>query len=381
MPDAAGGAVQLSSPSQTLAETFTLPTNIERAYLEVMAQSQQTDEQWFLCPPSALETELLGFCGNTAFRETEITIDGTPAGVAPIYPWIYTGGIDPFLWAPIPGVQTLNFVPYRVDLTPFASLLSDGAPHTVSLGVFDTEYYFNVYATLLFYQDHGSSQITGEVTQNTLSAQPNPTVTNKLSVNSNGDVTGTLTVASKRNFTLEGYVHTSHGKVDTKVIQSVHFSNMQQYNITSSLDVENVNQTSTVDSTTTTRTPALVFEQSRHWSFPIVADIKFIAYPDGDFAQISKITQKYEITDTEKANGIPIYFGTVANTVASTDDLLINSSFQITGNQDQASSQDYYSLDTIHGCYSRSLTAANNVLTGITKGQGCEAAPKPSGGN
>ena len=381
IPDAAGGAVELSTPTQSLSETFTLPTNVERAYLDVIAQSQQTDEQWFLCPPTALETELEDFCGNTAFRETEITIDGTPAGVAPVSPWIYTGGIDPYLWAPIPGVQTLNFIPYRVDLTPFASVLSDGASHTISLSEFNTEYYFNMYATLLLYQDHGSSQITGEVTENTISAEPSPTVTNKLSVNSSGDVTGSLTVASKRNFTVEGYVNTSHGKVDTKVFQSIHFANTQQYDITSSLDVENVDQTSTVDSTTTTRTPALTFIQSRQWSFPIVADIKFIAYPDGNFAQISKITQKYEVTDTEKANGIPIYFGTLANTVSSTDDLLINSSFEITGNQDQASSQDYYSLDTLHGCYSRSLTAANNVLTGNTKGQGCESAPKPSGSN
>jgi hypothetical protein len=381
IPDAAGGAVELSLPTQSLSETFTLPTNVERAYLDVIAQSQQTDEQWFLCPPTALETELEDFCGNTAFRETEITIDGTPAGVAPVSPWIYTGGIDPYLWAPIPGVQTLNFIPYRVDLTPFASVLSDGTSHTISLSEFNTEYYFNMYATLLLYQDHGSSQITGEVTENTISAEPSPTVTNKLSVNSSGDVTGSLTVASKRNFTVEGYVNTSHGKVDTKVFQSIHFANTQQYDITSSLDVENVDQTSTVDSTTTTRTPALTFIQSRQWSFPIVADIKFIAYPDGNFAQISKITQKYEVTDTEKANGIPIYFGTLANTVSSTDDLLINSSFEITGNQDQASSQDYYSLDTLHGCYSRSLTAANNVLTGNTKGQGCESAPKPSGSN
>jgi len=55
---------------------------------------------------------------NTAFRESEVTIDGNPAGVAPVYPWIFTGGIDPELWIPIPGVQTLNFKPYRVNLTP-----------------------------------------------------------------------------------------------------------------------------------------------------------------------------------------------------------------------------------------------------------------------
>ena len=28
------------------------------------------------------------------------------------------------LWRPIPGVHTLNFEPYRVDLTPFAAILS-----------------------------------------------------------------------------------------------------------------------------------------------------------------------------------------------------------------------------------------------------------------
>jgi hypothetical protein len=376
MPDAAGGAVELSSPTQTLSETFTLPANVERAYLDVIAQSQQTDEQWFLCPPTALESELLGFCGNTAFRETEITIDGTPAGVAPIYPWIYTGGIDPFLWAPIPGVQTLNFVPYRVDLTPFAGLLSDGEQHTIALSVFNTEYYFNVYATLLLYQDHGSSTVTGEVAENTISAEPTPALVNNLVVHSNGNVTGDLKVTSKRQFTLEGYVNTSHGKVDTKVFETINYSNIQDYHITPTVDIENVAQSTTVDSTTTTRDGVLVFEQDKHLSFPLTTDINFFQNPDGSFGQITTISQKYEATDTEKANGIPIYYGIVSNGVNTTDDLLVNSSFEITGNQDQASSQDYFSFDTLHGCYSRGLTAANNVLTGITKGQGCSGVPK-----
>ena len=52
-----------------------------------------------------------------------------PVGIAPIYPWIYTGGIDPGLWRPSPGIQTLSFEPYRVDLTPYAAWLSDGQQH------------------------------------------------------------------------------------------------------------------------------------------------------------------------------------------------------------------------------------------------------------
>jgi len=44
-------------------------------------------------------------CGNTGFRETEITIDGHPPAWRRSFPWIYTGGIDPYLWIPIPGCR------------------------------------------------------------------------------------------------------------------------------------------------------------------------------------------------------------------------------------------------------------------------------------
>ena len=127
--------------------------------------------------PSDVASELQSCC-NTGFRETEITIDGAPAGVAPVYPWIFTGGIDPFLWFPIPGVQTLNFTPYRVNLTPFVGLLSNGQSHTVSLSVFNANDYFSATASLLLYLDSGSTQVTGAVTQNTLAA-PSPVITEK----------------------------------------------------------------------------------------------------------------------------------------------------------------------------------------------------------
>src|SRR5581483_3223444 len=115
-------------------------------------------------------------CGNTAFRETEIWIDGKPAGVAPVYPWIYTGGIDPYLWEPIPGVQTLDFRPYRVDLTPFAGVLSDGNAHTVAVSVYNANSYFLATANLLAYEDHGATKVTGGVLRNTLSMAPSPRV-------------------------------------------------------------------------------------------------------------------------------------------------------------------------------------------------------------
>ena len=209
-----GGTVFLSNTASALSATFNLPTNVERAYLDVIAQSQSGDEFWYTCVPNDVANELQSG-GATGFRESEVTIDGQPAGVAPVYPWIYTGGIDPLLWRPIPGVQALNFVPYRVDLTAFAGVLSNGKPHTVSVNVFNANNGFSTTATLLAFLDHGSTQITGAVTKNTLTAAPAPNVAENLATDASGNIIGNVVVTSNRNFRVEGFVRTSHGRVET----------------------------------------------------------------------------------------------------------------------------------------------------------------------
>src|ERR1700727_2203926 len=212
LPVQQGGnsSFQITSSNTQVVQSFTLPRNTEAAYLDVVAQSQSQEEQWFFCVPSDIAPQL-GDCGNTAFREVEISVDGKAAGVAPVYPWIYTGGLDPGLWVPIPGVQTLNLVPYRVDLTPFAGTLNDGEPHTVGVSVFNAFGFFSVTAQLLVYQDHGSREVTGAVTENTLTA-PNPAVTNGVTFDASGDAAGVVTTTNTDNFTISGFVNTSHGR-------------------------------------------------------------------------------------------------------------------------------------------------------------------------
>src|ERR1700757_3064024 len=82
--DPTGGTTFLNSGSDSLSKSFTLPTNVERAFLDVVAQSQAGDEFWYTCVPSDVANELQS-CGGGAFRESQVTIDGTPAGVAPVY--------------------------------------------------------------------------------------------------------------------------------------------------------------------------------------------------------------------------------------------------------------------------------------------------------
>ncbi|HEV2400925.1 MAG TPA: peptide-N4-asparagine amidase [Candidatus Sulfotelmatobacter sp.] len=359
-----GGTVALSSTSSTLAGTFTLPTNIQNAYLDVYAQSQYQDEFWYTCVPNDVSNELFS-CGNTAFRETEITIDGSPAGVAPIFPWIFTGGIDPYLWFPLPGVQTLNFTPYRVDLTPFAATLSNGQPHTISLSVFNSDNYFSATASLLVYQDLGSTSVTGALTKDTLTSAPNPVVTENLKVGNT--ITGTVKVVSNRNFTLSGYVNTSHGKVTTTISQSVNFRNSQNFNITNTKYVQDINQSSTVNSTTTVSTkgqPTLTY--TRNLQFPLNFDISQVTQSNGDIAQTSTSWQTYNVQNTTKQDGLQMYLGLLTNAVSSQDTLTFDSSFNLLGNSNQASSQLYNNSDSTGVSEVCTLTAANNALTSFS---------------
>jgi hypothetical protein len=367
-----GGTTFLNTTANSLSRTFTLPTNVERAFLDVVAQSQANDEFWYTCVPNDVAGELQS-CGNTGFRESEVSIDGQPAGVAPVYPWIYTGGIDPLLWRPIPGVQTLNFVPYRVDLTPFAGVLSNGQPHTVAVNVFNANFGFSTTATLLLFQDHDAQVVTGDVTENSIGAAPVPDVVENLNTDPSGNITGTVTVTSSRQFTVAGFVNTSHGNVRTNVVQSISFSNIQSFNITNTQFVQNITQRTNLSSETKTQGGGdnpRAFQQSFEW--PLDLGFSFIINPDGTGSQTTSIKQQY--LSEESGHGGPgaDSFRSISNTVTPSDTLLFDASFNITGSTGQQNAQTYFSHDFTGGCFSRTITAATGVLTSIADGKGCQ---------
>lgn len=371
--DPTGGTAFLSNTSSSLSKTFTLPRNIEQAFLDVVAQSQAGDEFWYTCVPDDVAGELQS-CGATGFRETQVAIDGQPAGVAPVYPWIYTGGIDPLLWRPIPGVQTLNFVPYRVDLTPFAGLLNDGQPHQVSVNVFNANSGFSTTATLLLFQDHGSNVVTGKLTQNTLAAAPNPSVIENLTTDASGNITGTVTVTSARQFTVEGFVSTSHGRVETQVTQGINFSNAQTFNITNAVFVQNIAQLTDISSQSTRRHEdgdAQISSQRFHW--PLNLDFSFVVNADGSGgSQTTKINQQFESVKTVHGEDGEDSFSVVSNTVTPSDTLLFNANFNITGSTGQQSTQRFFSRDSAAGCFGRTITASAGLLTSITDANSCD---------
>ena len=367
-----GDAGTLNTTSSQITQTLNLPMNVERVALDVIAQSQSNDEFWYFCVPND-QTSNLESCGNTAFRETEISIDGQPAGVAPVYPWIYTGGIDPYLWEPIPGVQTLDFKPFRVDLTPFAGLLADGNPHTVAVSVFNANSYFLATANLLVYQDHESKRTTGGILHNTLSMAPTPVVTENITTGSGPTYTGDIAVGSDRSYEISGYLNTSHGRVVTTLHQKVHFLSTQNFNVSATTDIQNAQQLTTMDAFTTVLGGFDSAMSEQHFSYPLTIDFSFVTNSDGSFTQTTSVDQQDQVQFHGAGLGSGFRSSSVTNEVKASDTLNWDSSGNFLGPTGSATTQTYRQRGNHGECYARTITANAQKLTSVVDGQGCDS--------
>jgi hypothetical protein len=173
-----------------------------------------------------------------------------------------------------------------------------------------------------------------------------------------------VTTTSAREFKVAGFVNTSHGRVDTEVRQSVNFKNVQNFDITSSVDTQDIFQeTNVVSSTTTTREGGHSVETQETFSYPLTVDITLTFAADGSATQVTTAAQEFK-------NNVwsPFSSSFVDNKVNSTDTLALNSSFDITGNSGAKSSQSYKAFDSRGEKYSCSLASENNALTSVSGG-------------
>jgi Peptide N-acetyl-beta-D-glucosaminyl asparaginase amidase A len=383
LPGTADGSYTLQSSTSTLSLTFTvprqvenIPTTVARAYLDVFAQSQYQDEFWYSNVPDNLAQQLNQY-GGTSFREVEVSIDGQVAGFAPVYPWIYTGGIDPYLWAPIPGVQALNFVPYRIDLSPFAVPLSDGNSHTISLNVYNANNYFLASANLLVYLNYNSSSLTGGVT---VTGDYQPALDIQENIHQvKGYSNGTIGTRSTRHLTVQGYVVVSPTeKLVTTVEQNASFSNDQRFVVSATHYEQDILQLTKLTTKSTYQDlnsapgkSSLTLVSVKDLSYPLTANIVQTFNSDGSGQQKTTIDQEYLIDQQGNwvpENGLPLkvtsYTSHLSNVVNAVDTLLFNSSFQITGNQGQASSETYsFDASAPKESYLHTIKAANSVVT------------------
>jgi hypothetical protein len=383
--------VNLQTGDDQLLRKIEFPRNTSRVYLDVFAQSQFHDEFWYTCLPDEYIQQTTAFamrrgykgapvrpraCSGGSYREVEVSLDGQPAGLAPISPWVYTGGIDPYLWRPTPGVETLNFVPYRVDLTPFAGLLSDGAEHSVVVQVLGSNHYFSVGAALLVYRDRKAERTGGAVTRNTLKgASLKPTVTSTLGKDPT-KVEGEVLTRAKQSYVIEGYVNTPAGRVRTRVEESVSFANTQKFTAVDPQTTRHVTEQSGQVSSTSRSTggdsggPTL----QSSFDYSLTSDVLRRSGQDRSRSQTVRLQQNFDRQIHQRQGGQPSYQASIHNARTAADQVTFNFNaghIGSSGNRDQTSTQTFTFTDSLGDCYRAKLNAAGGKVSSFTEGQGC----------
>ncbi|MFG3227956.1 peptide-N4-asparagine amidase [Kitasatospora sp. NPDC048194] len=225
------GPFALTQAAPTAGRELAFPQNLQRLTAEVYARGGGACEEFaYASAPDAFAAAnpSIGVCGKGPFRELRLTVDGRVAGAVWPYPVIYTGGWDPLLWRPVPGVFAFDLPAYRLDLTPYVGLLLDGRPHTVGITVNASEAQSNDVWTgqvnLFAETDHGAGHTSGQLTDYRVA--PEATVGTELTDHGGGS--GDWTVTAARHDLARGWVQTSHGRITTEVRDDLAFSSGQQ---------------------------------------------------------------------------------------------------------------------------------------------------------
>jgi hypothetical protein len=343
-------------PSDVRTTSVTFPRNLTRAYLELYLKGNSCDEFWFGSQPDDYAGPN-GLCGGGAFREVQVLIDGQLAGIAWPFPFIFTGGVNPWLWRPIPAVNAFDMPPQVVDLTPYVGLLTDGESHTISLRVAHDGFYWGIDSDLLLYRDPVLSQTTGALVSRSIG--PDAGETYGENTGSNG---GVFTTNASRHLVVSGYVDTSSGRITTTVDQTFGFSNKQELDLTNFL--ENVTHDERIDTVTTTTGSDSTTVQRVSDSYPIRMRSLFQTPQQGqkDFWRLpAGVGQSLQRSTSVTVNGVQTFSSWLDDAVNASG--LLSRTNGVTTMSGGRDSEDYVASDSTGACYHHRIVAAQGFVT------------------
>ncbi|HTJ66347.1 MAG TPA: peptide-N4-asparagine amidase [Actinospica sp.] len=347
---------------QTASLTETFPTNLTNASIEVYARGNGCEEFWYSNVPDNDAADIAnGYCSGGTYREVGVEVDGKLAGIAQVYPVIYSGGINPMMWRPIMSVDSVRTEPYTMNLTPFAGLLSDGKQHTITIvPPADISDVWMVDATMFLTTDAHAGHTGGAVTADTIAAAPALTTT----ITSPASGTNLITADASRDWSVSGYVDTSRGRVRTTVSQHATYQNTDK--IWDGGEYQNVTQQDQGYDVVTTNG----LSTKATWSYPISMNASYIPDTTGNgFTLTAQVSQARFTTTAVGVGRAYLTTGSVSDQVKASGVLQRDD----TGANIQADgqdSEDYQSQSISEPCYHHVITANHGQITSDTQ-PGC----------
>jgi hypothetical protein len=220
---------------------LTTPRNSERVIAEVYATGSGggCEEYWYLTVPA--EAPYSCKTDHGPYREVRIAVDGRLAGIAAPFPNVWTGGwSNPFLWYVVPGPRAFDVQPLRYDLTPFAGLLNVGRPHRIEVsvaGLPEGRAGWSTPVNVLVWQDERRAHVPGGL----VTSQAGTPVNSSTYAPGPENQEHRVDTEGGGRLTVSGYVDTSHGRVTTTVSRTLAHTSTHRWTdgeTTDALDAE-----------------------------------------------------------------------------------------------------------------------------------------------
>ncbi|MEY9989493.1 hypothetical protein ABIE67_001525 [Streptomyces sp. V4I8] len=347
--------------------TLTTPRNSERIVAEVYATGSGggCEEFWYLSAPDPAPYSCKA--GGGPYREVQIEVDGRLAGIAAPFPHVWTGGwSNPFLWYVTPGPRAFDVKPIEYDLTPFAGLLNDGRPHRVQVSVVGVpagQSGWSAPVNVLVWQDAQSEHVTGKLTRHHVGDLANS------STYTPGSEHRVDTEGGHR-LTVAGYVDTSHGRVTTTVSRSLTNTSGHRWTDGENLDALDATWTDDQSVTVDGRGPARTTRTQRTYTMD-----GSITIGAGDRLRTVLTLGDRAVVGTAQG-GRRIAWSWLDDTVEGDASWTLNvprdqrhatgttsERYRLYDSDSPHGSDDSNSSNGPHGCYDRSLTSVQGMLT------------------
>ncbi|CZR61613.1 uncharacterized protein PAC_11510 [Phialocephala subalpina] len=229
----------LSLPDGNATISFTLPRNVARAVVSILASGNGAEEFWYTNVPTEYDDTFnnTAIYGYSPWREVQLLIDGELAGVGWPFPIVFTGGISPGLWVPIVGIDTYDLPSFEIDISPWLGLLCDGKSHTFALKVvgYDSVTTFGtvgsnwwITGSIFLWVDSDGNQTTGTTLQSTIAAPSFdfiPTITTSSGLNTSLLVS----LSAHRTLSHTSTITTSKGSRTLTWSQTLSYINKQNF--------------------------------------------------------------------------------------------------------------------------------------------------------
>ncbi|XP_020571763.1 LOW QUALITY PROTEIN: peptide-N4-(N-acetyl-beta-glucosaminyl)asparagine amidase A-like [Phalaenopsis equestris] len=346
---------RLQNDTQIPTAPIAIPRNTQRAVLEIFASYHAHDETWYANPLRSAYTAAAPSPTDGGFRQIYATIDGQFVGGHIPFPVIYPSSVNPYFWSPVAAIGAFNLPTYDLDLTPFLSILLDGQPHEIGLGVRDSQPYWLLAGNVHLWVDEWSDVVSAGVVE----IRAPPLKVNRHAEWRNSD--GGSEINAEGLVRFSGWVSSSEGNMTTTVRQKVKFR--------SQVEVQNRGAVAQVEMTNKERTSTAVLRNAQQTisrvqvfvEAPLQLQISRIKAMGGAIFEKARLSHQLQEVVNLNENGQAVGIGVLTDR-QDAEGSMLKGEGQSQPVWGSGSTRSSYKYRDGNSCYLRTLTAAEGMV-------------------